>query len=93
MSTTKKLPIEIINKILIYIGELNDEVIITQYNGLNCFYKINFYSDFLWDLKGLLLMKCFYPILSTHITASSELYKLGKQHYKSKLKQKTKFIF
>ena len=43
MLIATKLPIEIINKILIYVGELNNEVIIEQYNATNCFYKINFY--------------------------------------------------
>jgi hypothetical protein len=90
MSLAKKIPIEIVNKILIYVGELNDEVVIIQYNtNLNFFYKINFYSNFFFDLKGLILMKRFYPVLFTSITnyTNIELYKWGKSHYKIAVKQ------
>jgi hypothetical protein len=90
MSISKKLPIEIINKILVYIAELNGSVIIQQYNKNGCFYKINFCSDFFWDLKGLILTKRFYPIIHTSITNNSimELYKFAKTHYTRELKNK-----
>ena len=58
------LSIEIINKILMYVGELNQNIMITQYSLIKNteYYKINFYSDFLWKIKANLLMKQYYPI-------------------------------
>ena len=43
------IPIELINKILVYICKLNNNVIITQYHTITNkeYYKINFNSDFL----------------------------------------------
>ena len=48
------LSIEIINKILVYISELNNDIIITQYNPITNkeYYKINYNSGFLWKIKS-----------------------------------------
>lgn len=86
------LPIEIVNIILVYVGELNNNTIITQYNPLTNkeFYKINFSSDLLWNIKSTLTMKRFYPIYSCDFTnkCNIELYKFGKAHYEKELRGK-----
>ena len=58
------IPIEIINKILLYVGELNNNMIITQYHLVSNkeYYKINFYSDLIWKIKATIRMKKIYPI-------------------------------
>ena len=94
---TKKIPIEIINKILIYVGELNNDVVITQYHQVSCkeIYKINMYSNSLWYIQGLLCMKRMYPLAptSTNLTSNSnrELYKQGKSHYANLVRNKVHF--
>ena len=86
------LPIEIVNIILVYISELNNNTIITQYNPYTNkeYYKINFYSDLLWNIKSTLMMKRFYPIYSCNFSnkATVELYKSGKAHYEKQLRNK-----
>jgi len=91
---TKKIPIEIVNKILIYVGELNDDVVITQYHQVSCkeIYKINMYSNSLFYIQGLLYMKRIYPLTSTstNLTRSPnrELYKWGVSHYADSIRNK-----
>ena len=86
-----KMPIEIINKIMYYIGELNNDVIITQYNIITKvkFYKINFYSELLWDIKSVILIKQIYPLRNSFPTEkkNKELYKSAKPHYANILRQ------
>jgi hypothetical protein len=89
------IPIEIINKILVYIGELNNDIIIRQYylstdstnltNTNKEYYKINFNSNLLHRVKATLLMKQYYPIRSGNFSKGNiELYKFGIQHYEKK---------
>lgn len=86
------LPIEIVNIILVYISELNNSTMITQYNPYTNkeYYKINFNSDLLWNIKSTLVMKRFYRIHSFDFSNNGniELYKSGKAHYKKKLQEK-----
>jgi hypothetical protein len=79
------LPIEIVNKILIYVGELNNDIIILQYSLIKNteYYNINFHSDFLWKIKANLLMKTYYPIYSNFFSnkTNMDLYNHGTRHY------------
>jgi len=85
------IPIEIINKILVYVSELNNNIIIIQYHPITNkeYYKINFYADSLWKIKSSILMKKNYPILSRDFSnkGNIELYKFGIPHYEKKLRQ------
>lgn len=83
------LPIEIINKILVYCSELNNDMIITQYYIISNkeYYKINFNSESLWKIKGLLRMKQLYPLYdNTFSNNNIKFYKSGVEHYKTQLK-------
>jgi hypothetical protein len=86
------LPIEIVNKILVYVSELNNDIIITQYNMITNkeFYLINFSSDLLWKIKTVFLMKRIYPIYSCDFfnKATLKLYKSGILHYEKQLRIK-----
>lgn len=88
------LPIEIINKILIYISELNNDMMITQYDPKTNkeYYKINFNTD-LWKIKATLIMKRIYPIYNSDDYLKTkgfiEVYKLGKLHYDNELRLNT----
>ena len=88
------LPIDIINKILSYKTFLYNDIIMLQYNTKTNkeFYAINWLSDFLWDIKSIVIMKRLYPINQSNITSKSnkELYERGKCHYKMLLKQNIK---
>lgn len=82
------IPIEIINKILVYVSELNNSIIITQYYSISNkkYYKINFNSDLLWKIQSALKMKQIYPIYNSFTSKSSiELYKFGIPHYEKEL--------
>ena len=83
------IPIEIINKILTYVAELNNNMIITQYNLITNkeYYKINFSSNLTLNIKSTLIMKQIYPIYSCDFSNKSniELYKFGIPHYKKQL--------
>ena len=84
------IPIEIINKILVYVSELNDDVIITQYHPVTCkeYHKINFNSDFIWKIKSSLRMRQIYPITNYPFSSATiVLYKNGTEYYKKQLKQ------
>lgn len=85
-----KLPIDIINKILVYVNELNNDILILQCNiNHNIYYKINFESELLWNIKSIIIMKRIYP-LRNNITSynSRNLYKNGKTHYENLLRKK-----
>jgi hypothetical protein len=86
------IPIEIVNKILIYVGEINNDIMIMQYEPFakKEYYIINFNTDLLWKIKATLVMKYIYPIYSDHFTKKSniELYKNGIPYYENKLRLK-----
>ena len=83
-------PNEIINKIFVYVSELNNNIIITQYHPDTNeeYYKINFYSDLLWKIKATIRMKQLYPIYNDVFANKSniELYRYGIPHYQKILK-------
>lgn len=83
-------PIELINKILNYVADLNDSIMILQYELISNkeIYKINFNSNFLYNIRSNLLMKQYYPLRTNVFTTKSsiELYKNGIDHYEKKLK-------
>jgi|LauGreSBDMM110SN_4_FD.fasta_scaffold00444_6 hypothetical protein len=87
------VPIEIVNKILVYVGELNHEMIITQYDicSREAFYKLNWHSNLLWQIKASLRMKQLYPLYPTlnggGFTNKSciKLYQSGVLHYQKEL--------
>jgi hypothetical protein len=85
-------PIEIVNKILIYVGELNNDVIITQYTMTTNkeYYKINFNSNLLWRIKSVFIVKRLYPVYSGDFfkRKTIELYKSGVLHYENQLRIK-----
>ena len=86
------LPIDIINVILTYVAELKNEVVYIEYDANEReMYKINFFSNKLWEIQAIYSMKRFYPIhysiqrnepIKTHM----ELYKNGKEHYIQKIR-------
>ena len=86
------IPIEIVNKILVYISELNNNMIITQYNTITNkeYYIINFNSDLLWRIKSNIIMKQKYPIYNANNYLKTknfiELYKFGMPHYENQLR-------
>ena len=81
------LPVEIINKILVYLAEMNNNMMIMQYNLITNieYYKINFCSNFLCKIKASLLLKRYYPLYSYRFFNSGtiELYKSAIKHYTS----------
>lgn len=84
------IPMEVINKILVYVSELNHQIIMTQYLTNKPYYVINFNSDLLWKIKATLMMKRLYPIYSSILNNgisknNIELYKNGVSHYKKYL--------
>jgi len=85
-----KIPIEIINKILVYVGEINNELVITQYNPYNRleYYNINFFSDKLWNMKATIRMHYLYRLTCSSASEckNRELYKWGKNHYEKELR-------
>lgn len=84
------LPIEIVNKILVYVGELNNDVIIIQYHPITHkeYYQINSNSVSLWKIKSTLVMKRLYPIYDRDFSnkMNIELYKYGTHHYEKQLR-------
>ena len=85
------IPIDIVNIILQYVAEVNNNMIITQYHPITNkeYYKINFYSDSLWRIKSTLIMKRIYPIYSYNFfKKGNELYICGIPHYEKKLREK-----
>jgi hypothetical protein len=93
--TKIKFPTDIINKILVYVGELNNDILIPQYcvTSNRVQYKINMFSDSLWNIQGLLVTKRLYP-LYTHplsIMKHKEVYKYAKSHYEKLLRNGINF--
>jgi hypothetical protein len=86
------IPIEIVNKILIYVSELNNNMMITQYhpNTNREYYIINFNSNLLWRIKSTLKMKQYYPIYSSPNYLNTkqfiELYQFGIPHYENQIR-------
>ena len=83
------IPNDIINIILVYVSELNNNIIITQYHPITNkeYYKINFNSNLLWKIKSTLTMKQFYPIYNNNFSKGNlELYKFGIPHYEIQLR-------
>jgi len=89
------IPIEIVNKILVYISELNNNMIITQYHTITNkeYYIINFNTDLLWRIKSTIIMKRVYPIYNADDCLKTkqfiELYKCGIPHYENELRLNT----
>jgi len=87
-----KLPIELVNKILGYVGDINNSMVIIQYDPITYieFYKINFNSEVLWDIKSIIMMKKIYPSRNNDFSKQNQrdLYKHGKAHYKAQLQKK-----
>ena len=85
------IPIDIVNIILVYISELNNNIIITQYNPITNkeYYKINFYSDLLWNIKSIVKMKQLYPfyIIKFFSLYDKDLYRYVKTHYEKQLRE------
>ena len=85
------IPIEIVNKILVYVSQLNNTIIITQYRLITNkeYYNINFNNDLLWKIKATLLAKRFYPIYDGDFSKGNiELYKCAIPYYEEKLRLK-----
>lgn len=87
------IPIEIVNKILDYVSDLTpNHMVIMQYHLLTNkeYYKINFGSNLLWNIKSTLVMKRYYPFYKTDFSLriDRELYKYGKSHYETQLRKK-----
>ena len=81
------LPIDVINKIMGYASDLNNDIMITQYDCTTHkeYYKINFNSKLLYRIMANLTMKRLYPVgtINNHI----ELYMCGSEHYKNQHEQ------
>ena len=84
------IPIEIVNKILLYVGEINNSIIVIHYDLITNkeYYKINFNSDALWKIKSTILTKKIYPIYSYNFSKKSniELYKFFIPYYEKQLR-------
>lgn len=88
------LPIEIINKILLYVSEINNDIITTQYHTVTnkAYYKINLHSDLLWRIKSTIVMKRLYPVYPGYYTNFNNkdtirLYQFGIPHYEKQLRE------
>lgn len=88
-------PIEIVNKILVYVGELNHDMVISQYHPATSrqYAIINVHSDLLWRIKSVITMKHIYPIYCCNLYLQSksflELYRIGVSQYEKELRQHT----
>jgi len=79
------LPIDIINKILIYMSQINDDIMTIQYKyNLNEFYIFNKYSTKFIDIEALQMTKRTYPLYMANLTDEKyrQLYYFCKNHYK-----------
>jgi hypothetical protein len=86
-----QIPIDIVNRILEYVGDLNQSVVVTQYYPVTNkeYYKINFGSDLLWRIKSTLVMKRHYPIRAGEYwdnKGNIVLYRWGIAHYENALR-------
>jgi hypothetical protein len=86
---TAILPIEIINIILLYVCNLNRNILMLQYEPLGNkeVHKINFQSDSLWRIQSIQVMKRLYPVYYSPLQ-HQELYYHGIQHYEKQLREK-----
>jgi hypothetical protein len=86
------IPIDIVNIILVYLSEINNDIIITQYHPITNkeYYKINFYSDLLWNIKSVIKMKQLYPLYIIFFCKKydTDLYKYVKAYYEQQLREK-----
>jgi len=76
------IPNDIINKILLYIGELNHTLIITQYDNKNKeYYMINKHAKIITRIKVNIILKIKYPIFN-FTNDSFRLYRNAIPHEK-----------
>jgi hypothetical protein len=91
------LPIEVINKILVYSGELNNDLVITQYNlkNFNEYFIINFYSVKLLRINSTIILKLLYPLRCSfpYDLLNRELYSNGLNHYEKNGLKRCKTLF
>ena len=82
------IPIDIINNILVYVTELNIDLVYIHYDSKNReIYKINNYCDKIWNIQAINKMKIYYPLtIIQYINKHYDLYKYGKKHYTNLLK-------
>ena len=85
------IPIEIVNKILVYVGDLNNNVIITQYYPVTNkeYYTINFNSNVLLKIQAVYIMKRISPIYDCDYLCNNynrRLYQSGMAHYEEILR-------
>ena len=88
------IPIDVINKILIYVGELNNNMVITQYNPITNkeYYKITHCSDLFWNIKAVITTKRIYPYWSGPFEKKDRnLYCWAIPHYEKLLRNNVKF--
>lgn len=79
-------PIDIINIILIYVGELDDIPFILQYSKNKKYYKINPHASYFIPLQALITMKRLYRLTSYECILNNRmLYMLGKRDYIKKI--------
>lgn len=87
------LPIDIVNQILVYVGELNHALMITQYDTVTHqpYPVINFHSSVLWRIQSSLMMKRIYPIPTCDFSnkGNIELYRFGIPHYETQLRDQS----
>lgn len=81
-----KIPIELVNKIMVYVCELNNGMIITQFcpNTHKEYYQINFNSNLVWRIHATLILKRTDPIYDSEYFCNSynrRLYQSGIEHY------------
>jgi hypothetical protein len=91
------LPIELVNKILKYKAELDNDVLIIQYKyGTNEeYYKINSSSSSLIKIEAIIIMKYLYPVYLSPLTIIKQdkmLYECGKAHYIKRIENRIKNI-
>jgi hypothetical protein len=89
------LPIELVNKILEYKAEMNNEIIMIQYKyGTNEeYYKINQSSSLLIQIEAIISMKHLYPLYLIPLSIIKEnkrLYECGKAHYIKRIENRIK---
>lgn len=69
------LPIEIINRILVYVAEMSDDMYILQYNTKTnkSYYKLNFLSHSLRHIDFVVSIKKFYPFFISNQNEKKKL--------------------
>lgn len=92
---TTRLPIELVNKILEYKAEMNNELIMVQYKQRTNeeYYKINQSSSSLIQIEAIVIMKYLYPVYLSPLSIikkNKHLYEGGKAHYINRIEDKIK---